>query len=161
MLACVEPDAGPSDREAECHGDVSVVDQCEIRLGRHPGRQITYESASGAKRKSYSRWFLVGNRLYDVAWIAGRSQPVAIADQSVTLLLADDTARPVTVAELTKYRFTGGRDNEPALRWFIQRMRRACGDAGPDGQLVEGEDVLVHCIPMRSNRNNNISNMYA
>jgi phenylpropionate dioxygenase-like ring-hydroxylating dioxygenase large terminal subunit len=22
-------------------------------------------------------------------------------------------------------------DNEPALRWFIQRMRRACGDAGP------------------------------
>jgi len=23
-------------------------------------------------------------------------------------------------------------DNEPALRWFIQRMRRACGDAGRD-----------------------------
>jgi len=25
-------------------------------------------------------------------------------------------------------------DNEPALRWFIQRMRRACGDAGPGAE---------------------------
>ena len=61
--------------EREYHGDVSVAEQCEIRVGRHPGRQITYEYASGSKQKSYSRWFLVGNRLYDVTWIAGYSQP--------------------------------------------------------------------------------------
>jgi hypothetical protein len=61
--------------EREYHGEVSVADQCEIRLGRHPGRQVTYESAPGSPRKSYSRWFLVGNRLYDVTWIAGYSRP--------------------------------------------------------------------------------------
>jgi hypothetical protein len=67
--------------EHQYHGDVCVADQCEIRLGRHPGRQITYESAGGAKRKSYSRWFLIGNRLYDVTWIAGYSQPSIAAVQ--------------------------------------------------------------------------------
>lgn len=61
--------------QREYHGDVSVADQCEIRLGRHPGRQVTYQSAGSAQQESYSRWFLVGNRLYDVAWIAGYSQP--------------------------------------------------------------------------------------
>lgn len=35
------------------------------------------------------------------------------------LLLADDTARQVTAPELAKYRFTGGRNNEPALREAI------------------------------------------
>ena len=61
--------------EREYHGEVSVADECKIRLGEHAGRQVTYESAAGSPRKSYSRWFLVGNRLYDVTWIAGYSQP--------------------------------------------------------------------------------------
>ena len=65
--------------EGQYHGEVSVAEQCEIRLGRHPGRQVTYRSSPDSPRKSYSRWFLVGNRLYDVAWIAGRSQP-SLAD---------------------------------------------------------------------------------
>lgn len=67
--------------QREYHGDVSVVDQCEIRLGRHLGRQVTYESAGGAKRRSYSRWFQVGNRLYDVTWIAGYAEPSIAAVQ--------------------------------------------------------------------------------
>jgi hypothetical protein len=46
-----------------------------------------------------------------------------------TLLLADDTARTVTAQELAKYRFTGGRDNEPALREAI-RLAKANG-GGP------------------------------
>lgn len=61
--------------EREYHGEVAVADECEIRLGRHPGRQVTYEAAVGSQQKSYSRWFLVGNRLYDVAWITGRRPP--------------------------------------------------------------------------------------
>ncbi len=61
--------------EREYHGEVSVAEQCKIRLGSHPGRQVTYEQGAGSQRKSYSRWFLVGNRLYDVTWIAGYRQP--------------------------------------------------------------------------------------
>jgi len=61
--------------QREYHGDVVVAEQCDIRLGRHLGRQITYESAGGTARKSYSRWFLVENRLYDVTWIAGYATP--------------------------------------------------------------------------------------
>jgi carnitine monooxygenase subunit len=33
-------------------------------------------------------------------------------------------------------------DNEPALRWFIQRMRRACGDAGPGARPAAPRRVL-------------------
>lgn len=61
--------------EREYHGEVAVADECGIRLGRHPGRQVNYEAASGSQRRSYSRWFLVGNRLYDVAWITGYRPP--------------------------------------------------------------------------------------
>jgi hypothetical protein len=49
--------------------------QCEIRLGRHPGRQMAYEHPSRRQRQSYARWFQVGNRLYGVLWISGYGQP--------------------------------------------------------------------------------------
>jgi hypothetical protein len=45
----------------------------------------------------------------------------------LTLLLADDTARPVTAAELAEYRFSGGRDNEPALREAIRLAKSSGG----------------------------------
>ncbi len=61
--------------QRECCGEVTVIDDCEVRLGRHPGRQVTYQHAARRQQESYARWFQVGNRLYGVLWISGRGQP--------------------------------------------------------------------------------------
>lgn len=47
------------------------------------------------------------------------------AGDGLTLVLADDHARRVTLKELENYRFTGGRDNEPALREGIRLARES------------------------------------
>ena len=44
-------------------------------------------------------------------------------DGEILLVLADDKARQVTPGELAGYQFTGGRDNEPALREGIRLSR--------------------------------------
>lgn len=43
-----------------------------------------------------------------------------VADDGLLLVLADDHARRVNLSELEDYRFSGGRDNEPALREGIR-----------------------------------------
>jgi hypothetical protein len=48
------------------------------------------------------------------------------ADDELLLVLADDHARRVSLQELKSYRFSGGRDNEPALREGI-RMAKETG----------------------------------
>ena len=47
------------------------------------------------------------------------------AGDGVILLLADDYARRVTLKELETYQFSGGRDNEPALREGIRLARES------------------------------------
>jgi hypothetical protein len=42
------------------------------------------------------------------------------ADKELSIILADDQARRVDLSELKSYRFTGGRNNEPALREAIR-----------------------------------------
>jgi hypothetical protein len=52
----------------------------------------------------------------------------AIADAEggdLEIILADDTARQVSLAELRSHRFTGGRNNEPALREAIRRSKES------------------------------------
>jgi hypothetical protein len=44
------------------------------------------------------------------------------------LLLADDGVRPITLGDLRDHRFSGGRDNEPALREAVRRAKS--GEAG-------------------------------
>jgi hypothetical protein len=69
------PDGVVAFLERECCGEVEVIDQCEIRLGSHPGRQVTYQHSGRGGGKSYARWFQVGDRLYGVVWASGYSQP--------------------------------------------------------------------------------------
>ena len=51
----------------------------------------------------------------------------AALDQNVIAILADDHAVQVDAAKLNEYRFSGGRDNEPALRKAIQIAREKGG----------------------------------
>jgi len=43
-----------------------------------------------------------------------------VADDQLLMVLADDHSRRVSLSELKSYRFSGGRDNEPALREGIR-----------------------------------------
>ncbi len=66
------------------------------------------------------------------------------------LILADDTARRVTLAELEKHRFTGGRDNEPALREGIRLARESGAPVvwlhGPQAVKVSREEALLQLL---------------
>lgn len=75
----------------------------------------------------------------------------ALKDRPVALLLADDTARTVTLAELEKHRFTGGRDNEPALREAVRRAKSGEADAvvwlhGPQAVGLAQTEALLQMI---------------
>lgn len=53
----------------------------------------------------------------------------AVADvPDLEIILADDSARPVTLDQLGDYRFSGGRDNQPAL---LEAVRRAKSGGRP------------------------------
>ncbi|MEI6176130.1 MAG: PEP-CTERM sorting domain-containing protein [Verrucomicrobiota bacterium] len=67
--------------------------------------------------------------------------------EETILLLADDSARKITPEELAAYRFTGGRDNEPALREAIRIAKSNGGGPivwlhGPQAvKLAQGEEL--------------------
>lgn len=75
----------------------------------------------------------------------------ALKDQRVDLLLADDGARAVTLSQLEKHRFTGGRDNEPALREAVRRAKSGEADAvvwlhGPQAVGLSQTEALLQMI---------------
>jgi hypothetical protein len=89
--------------QRECFGEVAVIDQCEIRLGRHPGRQMTYEHPTRGQQQSYARWFQVGNRLYGVLWISGYGQPSmsAVTQFLDSFQLLEEPSAEVTLVQGT------------------------------------------------------------
>ncbi|MCF7674459.1 MAG: PEP-CTERM sorting domain-containing protein [Akkermansiaceae bacterium] len=77
------------------------------------------------------------------------------AGQSI-LLLADDTARKITREELSKVRFSGGRDNEPALREAIRLAKAAGGGPivwlhGPQPVPLAQPEALLQLLERGSN----------
>jgi hypothetical protein len=75
----------------------------------------------------------------------------ALKGRPVELMLADDTARPVTLAELESQRFSGGRDNEPALREAVRRAKSGEADAvvwlhGPQAVGLSQTEALLQMI---------------
>jgi hypothetical protein len=68
----------------------------------------------------------------------------------IDLILADDGARRVSPADLERYRFSGGRDNEAALREAIRISRKSGGPVvwihGPQAVGVAQAEALVQII---------------
>jgi hypothetical protein len=87
----------------EYQGEGAVTWQFDIRLGRHLGKEVVYESEAAGSRHpiAYSRWFLVGRRLYDVTWMSGRTEPSADALHEFwdSFQLLDEPEAVVTVVE--------------------------------------------------------------
>lgn len=74
----------------------------------------------------------------------------------IEILLADDLARRVSADELARHRFSGGRDNEPALREAI-RISRECGGPvvwvhGPQAVGVSQPEALLQLLERGSTR---------
>lgn len=72
------------------------------------------------------------------------------ADRGLSLVLADDHARRVTLAELADYRFSGGRDNEPALREALRLARESGGPViwihGPQAVGLSQSEALLQLL---------------
>ena len=68
----------------------------------------------------------------------------------IDLILADDGARRVTVRDLEKFRFSGGRDNVPALREAIRMAENGGGAVvwihGPQAVEVSQAEALLQMI---------------
>lgn len=67
--------------------------------------------------------------------------------RELVLVLADDHSRQVTLKELENYSFSGGRDNEPALREGIRLARESGGPIvwihGPQAVRVSQSETLL------------------
>jgi hypothetical protein len=66
------------------------------------------------------------------------------------LILADDRARPVTLAELQSHSFSGGRDNEPALKEAIRLARESAAPVvwihGPQAVGLSQPEALLQSL---------------
>jgi hypothetical protein len=62
--------------EPQYHGETILKSQQEISLGGYVGRETVYEQRNeGRSVPIYSRWYLVGSRVYEVAWMPARDEP--------------------------------------------------------------------------------------
>jgi hypothetical protein len=70
--------------------------------------------------------------------------------EKLVLLLADDHSRRVTMDELKNYKFTGGRDNEPALREGVRLAKETNGPIiwvhGPQAVKLSQSEVLLQLM---------------
>jgi hypothetical protein len=94
---------------------------CEDRFAKVEERILIREPVT-ATRKASDKIVLVIDGSFALAgakdWIT--KSIGSIPAEGLTVILADDHARIVKLSDLEAYRFSGGRDNEPALREAIR-----------------------------------------
>jgi hypothetical protein len=73
-----------------------------------------------------------------------------VPENELCLVLADDHARRVTLAELADYHFSGGRNNEPALREAIRLAKESGGPIiwihGPQAVRLSQSEALLQLL---------------
>lgn len=121
---------------------------CEDRFAAPEERFLIREPTS-SKSKAASQVVVIIDGSAALAeardWMlrAIRSQ----SGEGLILILADDHARRVTLDELEVYQFSGGRDNEPALREGIRLAREAGGQVvwlhGPQAVGLSQAEALL------------------
>ena len=144
-----ESRAAPSSQDGPGHslsvsldGESVLEGGKAVRMAKEPKDEIVWCEDRFAKPEE--RILIREKRTVEVVTVA---RPIVVVDGSaamkevkswihealakvpdVEMILADDSARSVTLAQLKEYRYSGGRDNEPALR---EAIRRARGDSRP------------------------------
>jgi hypothetical protein len=73
-----------------------------------------------------------------------------VPENELCIVLADDHARRVTLAELADYHFSGGRNNEPALREAIRLAKESGGPIiwihGPQAVRLSQSEALLQLL---------------
>ncbi len=121
---------------------------CEDKFAKAEERYLIREPRR-VKREAAAKVILVVDGSAPMAgW---KEAAVAALGENVIAILADDAAVKVDAAALAEYRFTGGRDNEPALREAI-RLSREHGGApivwlhGPQAAAVSRSERLLQLL---------------
>jgi hypothetical protein len=99
---------------------------CEDRFAKAEERILIREPIT-VTRKASHKIVMVIDGSFALAgakdWI---TQSIgSVSDEGLIVILADDHARRVKLSELGDYRFSGGRDNEPALREAIRLAKES------------------------------------
>jgi len=136
--------------------DEAVV-WCEDRFAKPDERFLIREKTRDANATG-TRPILVIDGSVSMAgaasWVTQAIEDAAGGEMEI--LLADDTARQVTLAELRKHRFSGGRDNEPALREAIRRAKESGRPVvwihGPQAVRLSRPEALLQLIERGTRR---------
>ena len=124
---------------------------CEDRFAKPEERFLIRETVS-TKRQASGRPVVVidgsGSLAAAREWILQALGSVPPGE--IDLLIADDHARRVTPKELKSHHFTGGRDNEAALREAIRNAKETGGPIvwihGPQGIGLSQSEALVQLL---------------
>ncbi|GAA5131189.1 PEP-CTERM sorting domain-containing protein [Luteolibacter yonseiensis] len=124
---------------------------CEDRFAKPGGRFLTREPVT-VTRPAASRVVVVidGSSSMAVAkdWLV--KSLGKIDREKVSLMIADDRSRRVTPEELENYDFTGGRDNEPALREGIRLAKESNSPVvwihGPQSVRLSQPEALLQLL---------------
>lgn len=136
--------------------DETVV-WCEDRFAQ-PNERFLIREKAGKTSAAAGRPIVV---IDGSASMAGAASWItqAIADAGggeMEIILADDTSRQVTLDELRKHRFSGGRDNEPALREAIGRSKQSGNPVvwihGPQAVRLFKPEALLQLIERGTRR---------
>jgi hypothetical protein len=124
---------------------------CEDRFAE-PGERFLIRETVSTKRQPSGRPVVVIDGSASLAaarkWIIQAIGSVPPGE--LDLLLADDRSRQVTLEELKSHRFSGGRDNEAALREAIRNAKESGGPIiwihGPQGVGLSQSEALVQLL---------------
>ncbi len=104
--------------------DVAATVWCEDRFAKSDERFLTREAVTKEVSAAEKLVVVIDGSLAMAGAKRWLTKPLGSIDAGkLTLILADDHARRVTPAELASFTFSGGRDNEPALREGIRLSR--------------------------------------
>jgi hypothetical protein len=159
LAVTLETDAAMSDGIALSADDIpdEPLVWCEDRFAK-PEERILIREMTAEPSTAGARPILVidgsASMSKAASWV---TQALAgAAGSGWEIILADDTARQVTLAELKNHRFSGGRDNEPALREAIRRAKENAKPVvwihGPQAVRLSQPEALLQLIERGTRR---------
>ena len=129
--------------------DTTEVEWCEDRFAK-PEERFLIREATTVTRPAANKLVVVIDGSLSLAGAKDWITKSLGSEGELVLVLADDKARRVTLEELKRHSFLGGRDNEPALREGIRLSREnACPVVwihGPQAVRLSQSEALLQLL---------------
>ncbi len=159
LAATLDAGAAMSNRIALTLQDMpdETVVWCEDRFAKPDERFLIREKTAVTKTAGGRPIIVIDGSTSMAGAASWITQAIAeVAGSELEIILADDTARQVTLADLRNHRFSGGRNNEPALREAIRRSKESGKPVvwihGPQVVRLSNSEALLQLIERGTRR---------